>query len=235
MNNLIITTVIMIWLFIVESVFDVFKLHKRRHWDDYIALFLVILGTCYAAQAYGKERINLRHPILIEQEMIDWDLDTEECEKYLPEYAQHYFVMKTNKIQCKFVPQGTAERYVNEDGSPSDLVWKSIRMCDHSLARESLRLHREKCQEFFWEADRLCVYLPETTSGHKMKALFSTYMASIPTSGAAKVCVIIIGIITQYGLDVYDEYERVMFNLNMCKWHYNVSKMFEQYIEEKGW
>lgn len=224
MNTLICATCVTLWLYLVETFFEYMKLITRRKWDDYIILFLIILSSCYVGKTYGRE-VNLRNPVINEETT------------FLVQYSEYYEVIfeTHHDMSCKFVPPGTPAKYVNEDGTPSEAVWKTIRKCNQQIARESLRLHQEKCQEFFWEADRLTIYLPETSNSHTIRTLFTTMMATVPASGCSKLCVAVAAFITQYGLDVYDEYERVMFNLNMCKWHYNCANMFKQYIEEKGW
>jgi len=222
MKFMLMATAITCWMWVVETLFSKMQLRKRRDYDDYIIIFLLVYACCYAGHAYGQEEFNLRHPVINE--------DTGFHIRYREYYKVTYGEM-THDISCKFVPPGTPAHYVNEDGTPSYHVWNTVQRCNEGISKQSLQLHIKKAEEYYSNAYNASLFLPETSSGQKVKELFTTVMAVIPATPASRVCTAICVYITQYGLDVWDEYEKVVFNINMCKWHNECAMLFIKHIQ----
>lgn len=226
MKFLLITTAITCWMWVVETLFSKLQVRERRAYDDYIIIFLLILGSCYAGHAYGEEEFNLRHSVITE--------DTGFHIRYRHLYKVIYAEM-THDMSCKFIPPGTPDHYVNEDGTPSIHVWNTVQKCNQLMSKKSLELHIEKAEKYYAEAYNASLWLPQTSSGHKVKELFTTFMAVIPATPASRLATAVCVAITQYGLDVWDEYEKVLFNISMCKWHNECAMLFIKHMREKGW
>lgn len=232
MKFMIMATAITVWMWVVETLYSWLQARQRRDWRDYIVIFLVVYIACGLGKCYGTE-CNLRHPVIDEN-------TTDEIEHYHPRYRAYYKVTAdemehTASLACKFVPPNTPPEYVNEDGTPSYLVWNKVQSCNQKLAKKSYDLHCEKSNYYFYEANNASIFLPNTEVGHNIRNAFVLLMTVFPADGASKTITAVCTSIMLYGLDVFEAYEDVLFNLQMQQWHYNCAQLFRKHMQQQGW
>lgn len=149
-------------------------------------------------------------------------------------YCQDYVEINYTRA-CKFVPQGTPNNFINEDGTLSEICLKKVRSTDKKSAHKSLTLHKEKGTEYFQTARDICWYLPKLSDREKAKMIFGTVMAALPGPPQLKIVSATLAALGQYGICCIDEYYEIDYNMNMSRFHFMLVDAFYEHIKEKGW
>ena len=198
-------------------------LRQKQSIHTYFFWFLVILGSMYTAKGYCSTSIG---DFFIDEEVFHVD-DIEEPE----EWPDQDWI---GEYQVKFVPPGTPSHYINENGTLSKACLNRIQSTDKNTAHQSLKLHMEKGEECFREAQKICWYLPKLSEREKAKMVFTTVLAAFPGPLHLKAIAATIALLGQYGICCIDEYYDVDFNMEMAKYHFMLADAFAAHIKNNG-
>ena len=168
MNPFIIALSLTLIYFIVDAIFNKILDRPRKCFGEMFFWFWMIYTAALAGKAYCDEVVCPSHQVQFYLEKLE----------YTPQ---------SHQIYCKFIPRGTPDYYVNEDGTPSDYVWRQVKGCDRRTAYASKELHREKSLEYFRLANSATLFLPQNTTVQHLRSVFLASMATIPAQGVTKI------------------------------------------------
>lgn len=132
------------------------------------------------------------------------------------------FSSKAEAASIKFVPCAQIEiQYIK--------LMKKLSASDRQYYQDKRDFHKKEADRTFSEAATRCGWLPKKSDRDVAKNCFVVAVSSIaggtPQSKAVNMLLVAL---TQYGLDVIDEFSYIENKLNWSKYHY---EMYEFYNE----
>lgn len=92
--------------------------------------------------------------------------------------------------------------------------------------------HEKEARRCFKGAQNSCYFLPELRDSEKARYCFTSGMSLLsPGTPMSKVIGAILTLLTQYGLDCFDEYNKIDLWLKQAMYHYEMNEFYLAVLE----
>lgn len=179
---------------------------KLKSIPTYFFWFCIILGTLYTAKVA--------------------------CYEYEPEELPCW-----RQTEVKFIPPKVPHNHVTDEGLPSSYAIDLIKRTNQKAAYAGLHHHAEKAGQHQDKLHDMCWYLPKISDTDKAKLAFTSAFAGAATlsCNAVAIVAVFIAVAHQYGLNVIQEWNDMVYEANMYKWHAAVAQAYANHINENRW
>lgn len=183
--------------------------NKKEGFLYYLIIFLVLSLSTFL--------MNLLFPSKAHASEIDYE--TFDVEFYREDW---------NGLSSHFIPDAQTEILFLQKGFQAELT-----ATQKKYYKDKVSFHKKEGDRYYKEAKKMCWYLPDLEARERAKDCFTSVMAGLAAADLkSKAIVMLISMLTKYGLDCIDEWNVINTKLRWSEYHYEMQEFYKEVLDK---